>query len=77
VPREILPALFDPFRSTNPKQERSSGLGLGLFISQQIVLAHAGTIEVTSSEQEGTRFVVRIPRNAPVPATAFGGRGKA
>ena len=73
----MLPVLFDPFRSANPKQERSSGLGLGLFISQQIVLAHAGNIDVSSSEEDGTRFVVRLPRNAPVPATAFGGRAKA
>ena len=77
IPAEVLPVLFDPFRSTNRKQERSSGLGLGLFISQQIVLAHAGTIDVTSSEQHGTRFVVRLPRNTTVLATAFDGRNNA
>jgi signal transduction histidine kinase len=77
VPPDVLPVLFDPFHSTSRKQERSSGLGLGLFISQQIVLAHAGNIEVTSSEEHGTRFIVRLPRNAPVPGPAFGGRGKA
>ena len=36
----------------------------------------AGTIEVTSSEEQGTRFVVRLPRNGPVLATAFDSRNK-
>lgn len=64
VPSGILPTLFEPF-GTNPngRTERSHGLGLGLFIGQQIVQAHEGTIEVTSSEEAGTRFVVRLPRN--------------
>jgi signal transduction histidine kinase len=77
IPAEVLPVLFDPFRSGNDKEERSSGLGLGLFISREIVLAHGGTIDVTSSEPDGTRFVVRLPRNAPLLATAFDGRNRA
>jgi PAS domain S-box-containing protein len=77
IPADILPVLFDPFRGSNLKHDRSSGLGLGLFISQQIVLAHAGTIEVASSEEDGTHFVVRLPRNAPLLATAFDGQPKA
>ncbi|HEY2747488.1 MAG TPA: ATP-binding protein, partial [Polyangia bacterium] len=40
----------------------SKGLGLGLYITQQIVLAHGGTIEVASTAQEGTTFRVRLPR---------------
>jgi signal transduction histidine kinase len=76
IPADVLPVLFDPFRSNNHKQERSSGLGLGLFISQQIALAHAGSIDVRSSEQDGTRFTVRLPRNNTVRATAFDGRSK-
>jgi signal transduction histidine kinase len=76
IPAEVLPVLFDPFRSSNGNQERSNGLGLGLFISREIVLAHGGTIDVTSAEQDGTRFVVRLPRNAPLLATAFDGRKK-
>jgi two-component system sensor histidine kinase/response regulator len=64
VPAAIMPVLFEPFRcGANEKQERSNGLGLGLFISQQIVLAHSGTIDVSSSEATGTRLVVRLPRN--------------
>jgi len=58
---DVLPRIFDPFRG-----ERSSlssrGLGLGLYISQQIALAHGGTIAVRSTADAGTTFTVRLPR---------------
>ncbi|MES2802094.1 MAG: ATP-binding protein [Bdellovibrionota bacterium] len=38
-----------------------SGLGLGLYISQQIVQAHHGTIVVQSTPNEGACFIVNIP----------------
>jgi PAS domain S-box-containing protein len=66
VPAAVLPILFEPFRSgVNEKQERSNGLGLGLFISQQIVLGHRGSIDVESSEVVGTRICVKLPRRLP------------
>jgi two-component system sensor histidine kinase/response regulator len=65
IPAGMLPQLFDPFRSVHKKTERNDGLGLGLYIVQQIVLAHGGTVNVTSTEQDGTSFVVRLPRVAP------------
>lgn len=43
-----------------------SGLGLGLFISKQIVASHGGTLTVTSSVSDGTRFVARFPNRAPI-----------
>jgi signal transduction histidine kinase len=52
-------AMFDPFHRLS---DRTPGLGLGLFIVQQIVLAHHGTIDVESSDAEGTVFVVNLPR---------------
>jgi signal transduction histidine kinase len=65
IPPEVLPVIFEPFRGTKDrKEDQSSGLGLGLYISQQIVLAHAGSIEVRSSEEGGTCFTVRLPRTA-------------
>jgi two-component system, sensor histidine kinase and response regulator len=65
VPEEELPTLFEPLGANSTgRTERSHGLGLGLFIGNQIVLAHGGTIAVTSSEADGTRFVVHLPRNA-------------
>jgi signal transduction histidine kinase len=41
-------------------------MGLGLFISQQIVELHGGSIHVASVQGEGATFTVRLPR-AGVP----------
>ncbi len=68
VAPELLPVLFDPFHGSHQKRDSSEGLGLGLYITQQIVLAHGGAIEVQSSEPEGTRFIVQLPR-LPTPGT--------
>jgi signal transduction histidine kinase len=55
--------LFDPFRrGTQPARD---ALGLGLYIVRQIVLAHGGTIDVSSSEADGTTFRIQLPRSAP------------
>ncbi len=59
IPKEVLPHIFEPGRRGDA---RSGGLGLGLFIVQQIVLAHGGSIEVRSSEADGTVFTVVLPR---------------
>ena len=42
-----------------------SGLGLGLFISKQIVEAHGGSIRVDSKPGEGAEFTVQLPRYSP------------
>ncbi len=64
IPTELLPSVFEPLRHGDQHHKRSgsSGLGLGLYISQQIVLSHHGTIRITSTEAEGTRFFVELPR---------------
>jgi PAS domain S-box-containing protein len=60
---ELLPALFEPFHGPDLRKERSKGLGLGLYITHQIVLAHGGNIEVSSSAETGTTtFTVTLPR---------------
>jgi signal transduction histidine kinase len=65
IPREIRDRVFDAFRGTEKPREHGAGLGLGLFITQQIVHAHHGVIAVESSEDGGTTFSVRLPRSAP------------
>lgn len=41
---------------------QSSSLGLGLYIAREIARAHGGSIDVKSSENEGTCFTVCLPR---------------
>ena len=65
IPKNFLPVIFDPLQvGTGKRREGISGLGLGLYISQQIVVAHGGTIRVESCEEKGTRFVVGLPRHS-------------
>jgi len=44
------------------------GLGLGLSFVSWIVNAHGGHIQVESTAGKGTRFTVRLPIAAPLPA---------
>ncbi|HEX5753827.1 MAG TPA: PAS domain-containing protein [Archangium sp.] len=65
IPEALLPHVFDPFRRANHPSRQ--GLGLGLYIVQQLVLAHGGSITVSSQVDSGTTFTVRLPRHAPTP----------
>ncbi|MFY0583063.1 ATP-binding protein [Cystobacter fuscus] len=66
IPPEFVPHLFDPFHraGTHEKSDPLSGLGLGLYIAQEIVHAHGGTIHVDSGLEEGTTFTLHLPRKA-------------
>jgi len=69
IPAAALPFIFNAFRQGRTSSAaRKHGLGLGLFIGQQIARAHGGAITVTSSESEGTLFRVRLPRTAVAAA---------
>jgi signal transduction histidine kinase len=41
--------------------EDYKGLGVGLYITEQIIRAHKGTIHVSSKENGGTKFIVKLP----------------
>jgi signal transduction histidine kinase len=64
---EALSSLFEPLHRAARKARGSppSGLGLGLYIAQQIARAHGGTLEACSTDAEGTRFTARLPRHPP------------
>lgn len=59
--------IFDRFYQA-PHNRDHSGLGLGLFISRQIVELHGGTISAEFPADGGTRFVVLVPSAADTPA---------
>ncbi|WMD22291.1 hybrid sensor histidine kinase/response regulator [Achromobacter seleniivolatilans] len=62
IPPELLPDLFNPFRGGERRPEGHQGLGLGLFIAQQIVLTHGGRI-IAESAGGVTCFRVELPRH--------------
>jgi PAS domain S-box-containing protein len=66
IPPEVMSNLFKPYQRGAGAGASPGSLGLGLFISRQIVLAHQGRIDVRSTEEQGTTFSVRLPRRPPV-----------
>ncbi|MDC0710327.1 PAS domain-containing sensor histidine kinase [Stigmatella sp. ncwal1] len=67
IPEELRPRLFEPFfrAGRGPAPQSGLGLGLGLYIVAQIIQAHGGGVEVSSTLEEGTRFIVLLPRSVP------------
>jgi signal transduction histidine kinase len=62
IPGDLMPRLFEPFQSGVGKRTRAEGLGLGLYIVQQIVQAHGGDVHVSSTPEAGTTFQLHLPR---------------
>lgn len=63
IQEELLPRLFEPFsRGTQTVETVKLSLGLGLYIVREIVHAHGGTVGVTSTQEAGTTFTLRLPR---------------
>jgi PAS domain S-box-containing protein len=66
IPADEQPGLFQRFyRATNAAATTVSGLGLGLYIVQDIVSRHGGTISVASTEGLGSSFTINLPRRGP------------
>lgn len=59
---QIFKPLIRGFAPDRGEHKVPNGLGLGLFICQEIVRAHGGNIRLTSDESRGTVFTVELPR---------------
>jgi signal transduction histidine kinase len=62
VAPDVLPHIFEPFFTTKPE---GSGTGLGLEIVHRIITQKFGGTITVESEPGNTRFIVRLPVNAP------------
>jgi signal transduction histidine kinase len=56
IPQEKLPSIFDPYFTTKPE-----GNGLGLWIAQQILTAHGGSIQAWNGPAAGAVFAMVLP----------------
>jgi signal transduction histidine kinase len=56
VPVEKLSAIFEPYYTT-----KSGGSGIGLWIAQQIITAHGGSIQAANAPPGGALFTIRLP----------------
>jgi signal transduction histidine kinase len=56
IPANALRKVFDPFYTT-----KSTGTGLGLFVTQRIIKAHGGSIDLESTVGQGTCFTLHLP----------------
>lgn len=61
IPDEHLPHIFEAFFTT---KAGVTGIGLGLFVSEGIVRGHRGRLHVDSNPGAGSRFTLRLPREA-------------
>jgi PAS domain S-box-containing protein len=62
----LLGQLFEPFKRGDEAGNTWGGVGLGLYIVRQIVVAHGGAVRVRSVEGDGTTFELVLPTHAPV-----------
>jgi nitrogen fixation/metabolism regulation signal transduction histidine kinase len=61
ISREDLPKLFTRYFRSLESKTKTSGMGIGLYVSYEIVRLHGGTIQVESELGSGTTFTVVLP----------------
>ena len=59
-----LPYVFERFyRADESRNKLTGGAGIGLTISKSIIEAHKGTLSVESTINQGTEFIVKVPKD--------------
>ena len=62
IPASDLPHIFTPFQRASNVADDIQGTGIGLASVAQVIEQHQGTIMVTSEEEQGSTFTIRIPQ---------------
>jgi len=61
IPADLRDRIFDPFFTTKDRSVKTGGMGIGLSLVRQSVIAVGGEVQVQSGAQGGTTFEVRFP----------------
>jgi PAS domain S-box-containing protein len=78
IPAESLPLIFRRFyRAKNVEQSHINGVGVGLYVTREVVILHGGNIDVESIEGVGSTFRVTLPLHQPPPDAANANPGAA
>lgn len=67
LPLKAREHLFRPFQGGVSKE----GTGLGLAIASELVSGHGGTLELEQSDENGTRFLITLPKAEPEQQSAM------
>ena len=66
IPEHDLPHLFERFyRASNVSVDNIAGVGIGLYVVQEIMALHQGTVTAESKEGHGSTFTITLPRTLP------------
>lgn len=61
IPLEVQSLIFERFYKGHHSASSPGGVGLGLYIAKEIILAHQGDIKVESRKNEGAKFIISLP----------------
>jgi signal transduction histidine kinase len=64
IPRNEVHLIFQRFHRASNLEKSMSGLGLGLYLVQELVTRHKGRVWVESTEDEGSTFYILLPLNS-------------
>jgi signal transduction histidine kinase len=64
IPPDKRETIFDRFSQAHSRRH-ASGMGLGLYITREIVSLHGGTVHVEEPDHTGSRFVITLPASQP------------
>jgi excisionase family DNA binding protein len=68
IPADELPNIFGRFyRASNAAAGQLSGIGIGLYVVNEIVTLHGGSVMAASAPGQGSTFTVWLPRGTPAP----------